>query len=70
MQLTQDWKGSMTFFHGGMILAGVAAITWGLPAAHSLTGFRGILAALAVLAGVIVALLGVLLLIVPGFFQG
>jgi hypothetical protein len=53
-----------------MILAGVAAIVWGLPAAHRLTGFRGILAALAVLAGVAVALLGVLLFIVPGFFQG
>jgi hypothetical protein len=60
----------MSLLHAGMILAGVASVAWGLPAAHRLAGFRGILAALAVLAGVGVALLGVLLLIVPGFFQG
>jgi hypothetical protein len=60
----------MTFLHAGMILAGVAAIAWALPAAGGRPGFRGVLAALAVLGGVIVALLGVLLLIVPGFFQG
>jgi hypothetical protein len=60
----------MIFFHGGMILAGIAAVAWGLPAAHRLTGLRGILAAVVVLAGVVVALFGVLLLLVPGFFQG
>jgi hypothetical protein len=52
-----------------MILAGVAAAAWGLPAAHRLQGLRGILAAAAVLAGVILALLGVLLLVVPRFFE-
>jgi hypothetical protein len=60
----------MTFLHAGMIVAGVAAAAWGLPAAHRLSGFRGVLAALAVLAGVVIALFGVLLLCVPGFFHG
>lgn len=53
-----------------MIAGGVAAAAWGFPAAHRLQGFRGILAALAVLAGVVLFLLGVLLLVVPGFFEG
>ncbi len=56
--------------YAAMILAGVAAAAWGLPAAHRLQGLRGILAAVAVLAGVVLVLLGVLLLIVPGFFKG
>lgn len=59
----------MTALYVAMIVAGVAAIGWGLPASHRLTGIRGVLAALLVLAGVIVALLGVLLCMVPGFFQ-
>ncbi len=53
-----------------MIAGGVAAAAWGFPAAHRLEGFRGIFAALAVLAGVILFILGILLLIVPGFFKG
>ena len=53
-----------------MILAGVVACFWGLPATHRLQGLQGVLAAIAVLAGVIIALLGVLLLVVPGFFEG
>lgn len=53
-----------------MILSGVAAAAWGFPAAHRLGGYQGILAASAVLAGIILALLGVLLLAVPGFFEG
>ncbi len=53
-----------------MIAGGVAAAAWGVPAAHRLQGVRGILAALAVLAGVVLFLLGTLLLIVPGFFEG
>lgn len=59
----------MTALYVAMIVAGVAAIGWGLPAAHRLPGMRGVLAALLVLAGVIAALLGVLLCTVPGFFQ-
>lgn len=60
----------MTIVSVMMIAAGVAAAAWGFPAAHRLQGARGILAALAVLAGVILSLLGTLLLIVPGFFEG
>lgn len=58
------------FLHMFMIFAGLAAIAWGLPAAHRLRRPFDILAAMAVLAGVIVALLGVLLLAVPQFFHG
>ena len=53
-----------------MIGAGLAAIVWGLPAAHRLRSPWDILAAFAVLAGVMVALLGTLLAAVPGFFKG
>jgi hypothetical protein len=56
--------------HLMMIAAGIAAIGWGLPACHRLRGPMGIFAALVVLAGVVLALLGVLLAAVPGFFEG
>jgi len=60
----------MTILSVAMLLSGVAAAAWGLPAAHRLQGLRGILAAVAVLAGLILALLGALLVVVPGFFEG
>lgn len=60
----------MTVLYVAMIAAGVAAICWGLAASHRLPGIKGTLAALLVLVGVIVTLLGVLLFVVPGFFQG
>ncbi len=53
-----------------MIAAGLVAIGWGLPAAHRLRRPWDILAALAVLAGLVIALLGTLLATVPGFFKG
>jgi len=53
-----------------MAVFGIALICWGLPAAHRLRSPLDILAALAVLAGVVAALLGALLIAVPGFFQG
>ena len=53
-----------------MTVAGVVAIGWGLPAAHRLKSPLDVLAALAVLAGVISAVLGTLLIAVPGFFRG
>jgi hypothetical protein len=59
----------MMMFYAAMIIAGVAAAAWGLPAAHRLPGVRGVLAAVAVLAGVILVLMGTLLLVVPGFFE-
>ncbi len=60
----------MTFLYPLMIVAGLVLVVWGLPAAHRLRRPYDILAALAVLAGVIVALLGTLLTAVPGFFKG
>ena len=53
-----------------MIVAGLAAISWGLPAAHRLQRPFDILAAFTVLAGTVLALLGALLVAVPGFFKG
>lgn len=56
------------FLQIGMIVAGLTCIVWGLPAAHRLRRPFDTLAAVTVLAGVIVALLGVLLLAAPDFF--
>lgn len=52
----------------GLIAAGLAAICWGLPAAHRLRPPGDIGAALIVLAGVIAMTMGVLLTCIPGFF--
>ncbi|BDV44506.1 hypothetical protein GURASL_34290 [Geotalea uraniireducens] len=51
-----------------LILGGLAAIIWGLPAAHRLRRPWDILAALLVLCGTMAALVGALLVVVPGFF--
>jgi hypothetical protein len=59
----------MMFLSVAMIIAGVAGAAWGLPAAHRLQGIKGVVAAVAVLVGVIIAILGVLLFIIPGFFE-
>ena len=60
----------MTLFHGVLVVAGIALIAWGLPAAHRLKSPLDCLAALAVLAGVIAGLIGTLLIAVPDFFKG
>jgi hypothetical protein len=60
----------MTILYLAMVIVGVAMVAWGLPAAHRLRAPLDILAAVSVLAGVVVALLGVLLLVVPKFFEG
>jgi len=52
-----------------LVIAGLAAIVWGLPAAHRLRQPFDIAAALLVLAGVIAAAMGVLLVIIPDFFR-
>jgi len=52
-----------------LIIAGMAGIVWGLPAAHRLKSPYDIGAALAVLAGVIAAAMGILLTFIPGFFR-
>jgi len=60
----------MAMFYLALAVLGIATICWGLPAAHRLRAPFDILAALAVLAGVAASLLGALLTVVPGFFQG
>ncbi len=60
----------MQILYPAMIVAGVAVVAWGLPAAHRLRSPFDILAALLVLVGTAVALLGALLAAVPGFFKG
>ena len=60
----------MPIVYLALVLAGLALICWGLPASHRLKSPLDILAALAVLVGVVAALLGALLIAVPGFFRG
>ena len=52
-----------------LIVAGLAGMMWGLPAAHRLKRPLDIAAAFAVLCGVVVFVLGVLLTVIPGFFK-
>ena len=52
-----------------LIIAGLAGVIWGLPAAHRLKSPYDIGAALAVLAGVIVTAMGILLTFIPNFFR-
>jgi hypothetical protein len=59
----------MTILFALMIIGGAAAAAWD---SRQPTACRdsGVLAAVAVLAGVVLVLMGVLLLVVPGFFEG
>lgn len=52
-----------------LVAGGLAAVAWGLPASHRLKRPLDILAAVAVLAGVISAAMGILLTIIPDFFR-
>lgn len=58
------------FAYIGLILAGLAAMVWGLPAAHRLKRPLDVGAALVALCGVIIFVIGTLLTIIPGFFRG
>ena len=60
----------MVMVYLALARAGIALICWGLPASHRLRSPLDILAATAVLAGLVAALLGTLLIVAPGFFQG
>ena len=51
-----------------LILAGLAGMVWGVPAAHRLKRPYDIIAAAAVLCGVVAFAFGILLTIIPGFF--
>jgi hypothetical protein len=53
-----------------LIIAGLAGMIWGLPAAHRLKKPFDIAAAVGVLCGVVAFALGVLLTVIPGFFWG
>lgn len=52
-----------------LIILGLGAVSWGLPAAHRLRPPLDIAAALAVPAGVVMAVMGVLLTAIPDFFR-
>ena len=52
-----------------LVIAGLAAVIWGLPAAHRLKKPYDIAASLAVLAGVIATMFGIMLTIIPSFFR-
>ncbi len=58
----------MTMLAVALIVGGLAAVAWGLPAAHRLGKPWDILASIIVLAGLASALVGALLAVVPGFF--
>lgn len=51
-----------------LVFAGLVAIAWGLPAAHRLRRPLDSGAALLVMAGVILIIMGVLLTVIPHFF--
>jgi hypothetical protein len=59
----------MGFKYIPLLFIGLAMTAWALPASYRLRSPWHIFAALAALAGVIVALFGVLLLSVPNFFS-
>jgi hypothetical protein len=52
-----------------LIIAGLAGMTWGLPAAHRLKSPYDIGAAVVVLCGVVAFAMGILLTFIPGFFK-
>ena len=52
-----------------LIIAGLAAMAWGFPAAHRLRFPLDSVAALAVLAGLLATVTGILLTIIPTFFR-
>lgn len=52
-----------------LIIAGLAGMIWGLPAAHRLKSPFDIAAAAVVLGGVVAFALGVLLTFIPEFFR-
>jgi len=53
-----------------LIIAGLAGMIWGFPAAHRLKRPLDMGAALVVLCGVVASAFGVLLTFIPGFFTG
>jgi hypothetical protein len=60
---------SIGYLYIPLVIAGLAGMIWGLPAAHRLESPYDIGAAVVVLCGVIAFALGVLLTFIPGFFR-
>lgn len=60
---------SIGFLYIPLVIAGLAGIAWGVPAAHRLKSPLDIAAAAVVLLGVVVFTLGVLLTFIPAFFK-
>ena len=52
-----------------LIIAGLAGMIWGLPAAHRLKSPLDVTAAFVVLLGVVILALGTLLTFIPDFFS-
>ncbi len=52
-----------------LVIAGLAGMVWGLPAAHRLKSPYDIGAAVVVLCGVVVFAMGILLTFIPDFFR-
>ncbi len=59
---------SIGYQYIALIIAGLAGMIWGFPAAHRLKFPFDIAAAVVVLCGVVAFALGVLLTLIPGFF--
>ena len=59
----------MTVLHAVMVLAGLLLLGWGFWAAHNAKKPLDVIGTLAILAGFVTAILGTLLLCVPGFFS-
>jgi hypothetical protein len=57
------------FQYSVLIIAGLAGMIWGFPAAHRLKKPYDSVAAAAVLCGVIACGIGILLTVIPGFFS-
>ncbi|MDD2501920.1 MAG: hypothetical protein PHN92_14030 [Geobacter sp.] len=51
-----------------LVIAGLAACCWGLPAAHRWPSPRNLLPSLLVLLGIVMLMLGALLTVLPRFF--
>ncbi|HEY3346706.1 MAG TPA: hypothetical protein VGK71_03680 [Nitrospirota bacterium] len=59
----------MAALYGIMIVLGVVALGWGFWAAHNLKKPLDLVGSLVIIAGFVTALLGTLLVCVPGFFS-
>jgi hypothetical protein len=59
----------MAVLHGMMVVIGVVALGWGFWAAHNLKKPFDLVGSLVIIAGFVTALIGTLLLCVPGFFS-